>query len=531
MPEATVKETKAERVERIKCEKDGLDVLNDIYRYAASGEAVDPEDIDRFKWYGLYTQNRNLQDDEDETQYFMLRVKLEGGEMNARQARAMGEIAHDYARDNAHLTTRQDLQFHWITVKDLPAIFSKLGSVGLSTQQAAGDCPRNVVSCPVSGHAEEEIADIRSVVREINDLFRGNREFSNLPRKYKIGVCGCNKHCISHEIQDLAFSATLRDNGETVFAVTVGGGAASNRRIASHIGYVSEEQIVPVARAVAKIFREHGNRENRAKARVGHIVEAWGVEKFTQLLQEELGFLLLQPELQPFTPYKARCHFGIHAGKKRGKNYIGCAVTSGRLGAQGLLNLSDIMKTYGAKSAKATTTQNIVILDVATRYLETACLKLEEAGISPNPSAFKARTLACTGLNFCKFAVSETKELAISVVDYLQKRFPDFTEPVSISFNGCPNGCAHPNIVDIGFSGAKFKRGEERINGFELILGGHLEGASSRFGIKSGIKVAPDEAASTIEKLIEEYLQSNFISFRAFITEKINETSTVQTAA
>ncbi|MEN8146978.1 MAG: nitrite/sulfite reductase [Campylobacterota bacterium] len=514
------RETKTQRVERIKEEKDGLDVLEDIHRYAKTGQTVDPEDIDRFKWYGLYSQNTYLQAKHDKTLYFMLRIKLEKGEMNAEQVQTLGEIAERYANNTADFTTRQDLQFHWIQVKDLPAVFERLEAVGLSSQLAAGDCPRNVVSCPVSGVDHDEIADVRHLVDAVNDLFRANRDFSNLPRKFKIGISGCSKHCSCHEIQDLSFCATQQENGEVVYDVHVGGGLGKNKRIATHIGYVHEDKVVPVSKAITKIFRDHGNRTNRSKARIGHLIELWGVEEFVRVLHNELGFELDQLQIQNFVNYSERCHFGVHASKVSGESYIGCAVLGGRIGAEGLLATAALMREYGVQTLKATTTQNIVLLDVPSERTDGLVDALEKAGVSAYPSAFKARTLSCTGLNFCKFAVSETKDLAQEIVTYLETALPDFAEPVSISVTGCANACAHPYIVDIGLVGTMVRRGKERIKGFELICGGKLAGDKSHYSTSSGIKVTPDEAPKVIEELLVEYQQSNFESFESFILER-----------
>lgn len=524
-------ETKAQRVERIKHEKDGLDVIDAIAEYARNGEQPHPDDIDRFKWYGLYTQNRSLQDEDDPTLYFMLRVKLEAGEVTTEQLKTLGYISTAYARRSADITTRQDLQFHWIEVRHLPTIFALLERVGLSTKMAAGDCPRNVVSCPVDGIDHGAVADVRPLVQAVNALFRDNRDFSNLPRKFKIGISGCRKHCVSHEIQDLSFTAVDHPSGRVLFDVSVGGGLAKNRRIASHIGFATSEQIVPIAKAVATLYRDGGNRENRSKARLGHLVDAWGLDLFVARLHALQGFELIAPRKHAYTPYARRGHFGAHASTVEGKSYIGCAVTSGRIGGGGLLQLAKIMERHRAQTVKLTTTQNAVVLDVPDSRVGAVVGELEHAGLSPNPTPFQARTLACTGLNFCKFAISETKELARDIVDYLNERFPDFSEPVSISVNGCPNACAHPHIVDIGFVGAVLKRGDERISGFELIFGGHLEGDRSAFGEKSGIKVAPDEAAGIIENLLLQYLSSSYETFGVFLREHAYDTAAISAVA
>lgn len=522
-------ETKAERIERIKREKDGLEVIADIYRYARTLEPIDPEDIDRFKWYGIYTQNRNLQSEEDQTQYYMLRVKVESGYLSAKQVETLGEISVRFARESGDLTTRQDIQFHWLKIEDLPEIFEKLSEAGLSVLEASGDCPRNIVSCPVNGIDHAQIDDVRDVVVALNNLYRGNPDFSNLPRKFKIGVSGCNKHCIQHEVQDLAFSA-VKTGDELRFSVSVGGGQASNRRIADHIGYIKRRDIIKVAEAVARIYRDEGRRDNRTKARLGHLVEEWGVERFVETLEKESNVTLERYDSAPFTPYPRRTHFGVASSVRKGYNTIGCAVTSGRINGESLLKLGRILDFYGAEGITLTATQNFVILNVHSDATEPMIDTLKAVGFHPYPSVFQARTLACTGLNFCKFAVSETKDLAIEVVEYLNAKFPDFDEPVSISINGCPNSCAHPHIVDLGFVGAIVKRDDERLKGFDLIVGGHLEGEESRFAVKTGVKVAADEVAPLVESLIREYETSNSVDFGNFLVEKYTYESAVPTA-
>lgn len=523
-------ETKAERIERIKREKDGLEVISDIYRYAKTLEPIDPEDIDRFKWYGIYTQNRNLQDADDETQYYMIRVKVEGGYLNPKQIETLGEISARFAKESGDITTRQDIQFHWLKIEDIPEVLEKLSLVGLSVQGASGDAPRNIVSCPVNGIDHHQIDDVRDVVVALNNLYRGNPDFSNLPRKFKIGVSGCNKHCIQHEVQDLAFTA-VKKGDELRFSVSVGGGQASNRRIADHIGYIKRRDIVKVAEAVARLYRDEGRRDNRSKARLGHLVDAWGIERFVRELEKESHVEFEPFDSEPFTPYPRRSHFGVGASVKKGYNTIGCAVTSGRISGEKLLKLGRILEFYKADGIALTATQNFVILNVHTDATEAMIDTLQAVGFHPYPSVFEARTLACTGLNFCKFAVSETKDLAIEVVSYLNRRFPDFDEPVSISINGCPNSCAHPQIVDLGFVGAIVKKGDERHKGFDLIVGGHLEGEQSRFALKTGVKVTADEVSGLVESLISEFESSNSTNFGNFLVEKYAYESAVPSSA
>lgn len=508
------KENAAQRVERIKKEKSGLDVLKDIYLYAVLGEEINPEDIDRFKWYGLYTQNRNLQAEDDNTLYFMLRVKLEHGAMNLEQIREVSRLSQEYARGTADFTTRQDIQFHYIKVIDLPEIFRRLKDVGLSTIFAAGDVPRNVVTCPVSGIEHDEICDVRPLVDKVNAYLGGNKNLVNLPRKYKVGISACHKHCMGHEIQDLSFSAVDCENNKVQFDVSVGGGLGSNKRIATHIGYVTPSQVLPVVKAVTTIYRDHGLRENRRKARLGHLIEAWGIEKFKDECTQE------------YTPYAKREHFGIHESKVKAQSYIGCAINGGHIGAQGLEDLANVLEKHGATTIKTTVTQNFVVSDVPTANAEALSIDLKPLGIDATPSPFKARTISCTGINFCKFAISETKTQAMVLAEHLEKKFPDFKETVSISVNGCPNSCAHPHIVDIGILGAKVKdKDGNTVPGFEIILGGNLEGEHSSFGEKTKIKITPDEVTVVVEKVIENYINSGATNLNTYLKEKVTDES------
>lgn len=504
------KETAAQRIQRIKVEKSGLDVLKDIYHYAISGEEVQKEDIDRFKWYGLYTQNTNLQASSDKTLYFMLRVKLVQGAINLEQMRIISGISKEFARGTANFTTRQSIQFHFIRVRDLPEVFYRLKSVGLTSVFAAGDVPRNIVTCPVSSVDEHELYDVSEIVDQVNDYFDGNKDLVNLPRKYKVGISACSKHCMGHEIQDLSFSAVKFKDGRILFDVTAGGGLASNKQFALHIGYVDASRILEVVKAVSIIYKVHGLRENRRKARLGHLITAWGLQKFKAEVEDSLGFVFEEGEEQKYTPYAKREHFGVHKSKVNGNSFVGCAINGGNIGAKGLEDLANILQKHGATTIKATTTQNFVAIDVPSDATASLVRELDAINIDANPSPFKARTISCTGMKFCKFGMVETKDTAISLAEHLHKKFPNFKETVSISMNGCPNSCAHPSIVDIGLVGTKFKNENgETISGFELILGGTLEGENSRYGEKMKLKIEPQNVNATVEKIIASYIKSS----------------------
>jgi len=510
-------ETPTQRVERIKKEKDGLDVIEDIKRLAKSGDAVEPDNIDRFKYYGLYTQR------DSDSKEFMLRVKLINGQLNLEQLKVVANISREFAKDMAHFTTRQDVQFHNIKVKDLPEIFDRLASVGLTTQMAAGDCPRNTVSCPVSSLNQNEIIDTDSILKEVSDYFQGNREFSNLPRKFKIAITGCDCDCCNPEIQDITFKA-FKSGDETLFSLSVGGGLSKGKQIALNLDKgCKAEQILPIAKAVAEIFRDLGSRENRKRARLRHLVADYGKDKFLQELNKRIDFDLIDITTPSFTENNKRGHYGINPSKKEGFDYIGFAVNSGAIYADGLFNITNILESNGASTIRVTVSQNFIVLDSPKENSQKIVDEFAKLNIFAKPSRFLENVKSCTGIAFCKFAVSETKQMAKDCVSYLEKAFPNFNEAVSISFTGCPNSCAHPQIVDFGFIGAmtKDEKGEKQ-RGFTLHLGGYLKGSESYFAKDTKIKVTPTEAPKLIEKILNEYIEKkdNFSNLQEFLKQK-----------
>jgi sulfite reductase (ferredoxin) len=470
-----------------------------------------------------------LQDEGDDGLYFMLRLKLEKASLTVKQIRELSSISKDYARDTATLTTRQNIQFHHIAVKDLPTIFDRLRTVGLSSIYAAGDVPRNILCCPIGGIDHSELIDVDDTLTQVNDYFRGNMELVNLPRKYKVGISACAKHCMGHEIQDLSFTA-VRIDDSVLFDVSIGGGLASNKQIASHIGYCEKENILQVVKVVSTIYRDFGLRENRKKARLGHLLDEWGLEKFMEVIQNKLDFKLKDRIVQEYTAYSKREHFGAHASIVPNKSYIGCAINGGKLGSGGLETLANILEKHNATTIRTTNTQNFIITDVPTRNVEAIIEELALHKIDANPSAFKARTLSCTGIEFCKFAVTETKSKAVELTNYLEEKFPDFKDTLSISLNGCPNSCSVPHIVDIGLQGCKLKNKEgETVTGFELILAGNLEGDKSIFGEKANIKLESAEVNTAVEKLITTYIDSDYTVLHEFFKDTLKDEAFLKT--
>ncbi len=497
-----IKETKAQRVERIKAQKNPLKVLKDIKKYAKNGEIVDDETIERMKWYGLYPHSKSSND--EKKSFYMLRVKIVNAKIDRKQLKTLYKISSKYANNSADITTREDIQFHWIRVKDLPKIFEMLESAGLSAQMASGDCVRNIVTCPLSGKVKKEIADTTKIVKKLNAFFQANSEFINLPRKFKIGVCGCKKECVTHEIQDLSFVAKKVDS-KILYLVSVGGGLGSNRSFAKKLGFIEEDKILKVAKEIVNIFKNCGNRKNRAKARVGHMIEEMGFSQFKNWLEEVLGFRFINPAADSFEPYLQRNHFGVEKSVKKGRFHVGFSTDAGVLNAKGLKNIYKAMKKYQIKKLSFTTSQNFIVHDIDKKAVDDFIKEMQKSRFYANPSAFRVKNTACTGLKYCKFAVSETKDLQKRVTAYLDKKFPNF-ENIAISFNGCPNSCAHAPIANLGFVGTKIKKENKIEEGFALYVGAVMDGKNRSFAIKTDIKVPADKVEFLVEKILNDYL-------------------------
>ena len=499
------KETKAQRVERIKKEKDGLDVLEDILYYVNNKDQdVDDETIERLKWYGIYLQRNH--DLDNTQQHFMLRVKLVSGEVSYEQLLILITISQKYAQSTASFTTRQDIQFHNISIDNILEIFKLLNSVGLNSINACGDCPRNTVTCPAS-YSQSSLIDTKKLTRQINDFFTNNKDFSNLPRKFKIGINSCTHHCIYHEIQDVGFTAFIQDD-EVLFDITVGGGLSGGKQIAKRLGFACiENQVLEISKGCAMLFKLHGNRTNRAKARMRHLVEDWGVEKFLEELKQYINFELI-PSVEPKIANKyKRNHIGLER-QKDGLFSLGCSTNSGRMREDGLLEIRNIMEKYKIFSFVVTTTQDFILQSILPKYIDGVLSKVNRT-FSTNPSPFRVGMVSCTGKEFCKFAISETKSFAKELVSYLEENVEKVPENINIHIAGCNNSCSHPQIADIGLI-ATFVRDEskKRVEGYEVFFGGNMKGVQSTFAQKTSIKLPKNEIYPFIKSTIDNYQAS-----------------------
>ena len=502
---------------------DGLNVrqrIIDIYsKYGF--DSIDPADLrGRFRWYGLYTQRRPgidggktavLEPEELDDRYFMLRVRIDGGRLSNDQLRVIAYISRRYARGTADVTDRQNIQLHWIEVENVPDIWEALESVGLSTTEACGDTPRVILGCPLAGIDADEIIDGTPEIAAIGEQYIGDAAFSNLPRKFKSAISGCPAQCAIHEINDIAFVGVVNGNGETGYDLWVGGGLSTNPMIGKRLGaFVRPGQVAEVWAGVTGLFRDYGYRRLRHRARIKFLVADWGPEKFREVLEKEyLGYALPDGPAPDAPRDGIRDHVGVHP-QRDGNYYVGFAPVVGRLSADTLDVIADLAARYGSGRVHTTTEQKMVILDVPPERTEELVAELDAAGLPARPSAFRRHTMACTGIEFCKLAIVETKARATDLISELERRLPGFVAPVTINVNGCPNSCARIQTADIGLKGSLVTGPDgQQVEGFQVHLGGSLsggDGSGSGFGRKvRGLKTTAEELPDYVERVLRRF--------------------------
>ncbi len=489
-------------VEAIKQAKDGLDVWPDILRYAQEGySSIASEDFVRMRWYGIYQQQPN-------NGHFMMRVKIPSGDLSTAQLRAVAEVARKYGRSITDVTTRQNFQFHWLRIEDIPAAIEILNAAGLTTIGACGDITRNICGCPTAGIDPEEMFDTREIVQKVTDYFLGNKDFSDLPRKYKVSISGCAIHCNQPEINDLGIQAvTRRANGkvEVGFQVRVGGGLSTQPHFAQRLDmFVTADQILDVCRAVTEIFRDEGYRKRRNHSRLKFLVADWGAEKFREELIKRLGWT---PEPAILWPEPARVqqdHLGVHAQKQAGKHWIGVSVITGRLTADHLNAAADIADRYCGGALRTTNQQNLLFPNIDTDQLATAQAEIRGAGFEWAVSEFHKGAVSCTGNEFCNLAITETKGRLREIVAHLESELL-WEEPIRIHLNGCPNSCGQHHIGDIGLQGclARLNDGTQ-VEAYDVGLGGRL-GDDAKFVRAISRKVPADKLKYALANLLRAY--------------------------
>ncbi|MET7545941.1 nitrite/sulfite reductase [Streptomyces sp. NPDC005479] len=505
--------------EQFKKDDDGLNVRTRIETiYSKRGfDSIDPNDLrGRMRWWGLYTQRKPgidggktavLEPEELDDKYFMLRVRIDGGRLTTAQLRVIGEISQECARGTADITDRQNIQLHWIRIEDVPAIWEKLEAVGLSTTEACGDCPRVIIGSPVAGIAADEIIDGTPAVDEIHDRYIGSKEFSNLPRKFKTAISGSPVQDVVHEINDIAFVGVVHPEHGPGFDIWVGGGLSTNPRLAERLGaWVPLDEVPDVWAGVVGIFRDYGYRRLRTRARLKFLMADWGPVKFRQVLEHEY---LKRPLLDGPAPEQPsnrwRDHVGVHE-QQDGRFYVGFAPRVGRVDGTTLAKIADLAAAHGSDRLRTTVEQKMLILDVERDQVDSLVAGLEALDFQVKPSPFRRGTMACTGIEFCKLAIVETKARGASLIDELERRLPDFDEPLTINVNGCPNACARIQTADIGLKGQLVLDADgNQVEGFQVHLGGAL-GLEAGFGRKvRGLKVTSAELPDYVERVLGRF--------------------------
>ena len=495
-----------------------------IETYAKEGFASIPTDDlhGRFRWMGLYTQRRqgieggrtgSMTPEELSDEYFMMRVRLDGGAVTTEQLRVIAGVSQEFARDTGDLTDRQNIQLHWVAIESIPEIWRRFAEVGLQTTEACGDCPRVVLGSPVAGIAADEIIDPTPAVQEIVDKYIGNPEFSNLPRKYKTAITGHPSLDVVHEINDVAFVGVVHPEFGPGYDLWVGGGLSVAPRLAERLGvFVRGDEVADVWAAVTSIFRDYGFRRLRNKARLKFLLADWGVEKFREVLETEYLHRRL-PDGPPPAPASAPGdHVGVH-DQKDGLKFIGFTPTVGRASGTKLAAIADLAESVGSHRVRFTPHQKVLILDVPPEKVDGVVAGMDELGFSANPSVFRRYTMACTGIEYCKLAFADTKDTATATIAELERRFAD-TEvdvPISLTLNGCPNSCARIQTSDIGLKGQMLPTPDGGSEfGFQVHLGGGLASTErDEAGLGKtvrGLKVTSEGLTDYVERVVRRYL-------------------------
>jgi sulfite reductase (ferredoxin) len=511
-----VKETNAQRAERLKREKNPWLAFNEVREFARRGRSsVVPEWASLyFKWWGIYTQGDGVGATGGRggeglvSEYFMLRIGIPNGILSAVQLRVIAGLSQKYARNLADITVRQCIQLHWLSIESLPEVVDALNAIGLSPRGACGDVVRNVTGCPLAGVAADELIDASPLASEISRMLSGNPEFYNLPRKFKVCVTGCPSWCSHPEINDIALTAA-KLNGQLGYSLRVGGGLSREPHLAVRLNaFVLPGQAVRVAHTVTEIFREQqGLRENRAQARMKYLFlkEGWTAESFLVELQSRLDFTLLPaaPEQVPDDIY--RDHTGIHPQRQPGLSTVGASVLRGRMSGEQLQAAAELAERFGSGALRTTVSQNLLFIDIPNHKTAELARELSQIGLQVDGSSFWRGAVACTGTEFCKLAITETKGFTRWIVDELEERLPEFDQQLRLHVTGCPNGCGQHWIADIGIEGKKIRHDGKLIDAYYFCLGGAV-GQHASIARPVGYRCPATLVPEAIERLLRHYL-------------------------
>ncbi len=515
-----VKETKAQKVERLKREKNPWDAWDEVRQFAREGRAsVLPEWTGTyFKWWGVYTQGDGLGvtggkgGEGNASEFFMMRIGLPNGLLTAHQLHVIADITAKYARGVADITTRQNIQLHWLTIEALPEIVDALTAIGLSPKGACGDVVRNVTGCPLAGLDGHELIDASPLALEIAEKLTANPEFYNLPRKFKISVTGCPVWCSYPEINDVALTALKRvkDGREEIgYSLRVGGGLSTEPHLAVRLNaFVPQDKAYDAVKAVCEIFREQDAlRESRTHARIKYLFmkHGWTAESMLAAVEEKLGYRFDPAEEGPVAEDVYRDHVGVHRQKQDGLSYVGVTVMNGRLTPEQLHALAELSERYGDGKLRATIGQNIVLVNVPNAKTQALVGEIAALGLQVQPTVFYRGAVACTGTEFCKLAIAETKGFAKWIVGELEERLPEFDQQLRLHVTGCTNSCGQSWIADLGLEGKKIKKDGKMVDAFYFCVGGAL-GEYAGIARQIGFRAAAEDCPEAVERLLRGYL-------------------------
>ncbi len=524
---APVKETKAQKSERLKLAKNPWDAWDEVREFARNGrDSVLPEWTGLyFKWWGIYTQGDGLgvtggaNGEGKATEFFMMRIGLPNGLLTSHQLRVIGEITRKHARNLADITTRQNIQLHWLTIDSLVEVVDQLTAIGLSPKGACGDVVRNVTGCPLAGIDGHELIDASPLAVEIAHTLTANPAFYNLPRKFKITASGCPLWCSYPEINDVALTAVKRNidgKDEIGYTLRVGGGLSTEPHIAIRIpAFIRQDQALAAVIATAEIFREQQElRENRTRARLKYLFmrHGWTAESFLDALEARLGYKLDPPpkgadtgEGIPDDIY--RDHIGITPQRQPGLSAVGASVLRGRLSGDQLVQLADLADQFGDGNLRATIMQNILIVNVPNNRAQGLVAELHKMDLHVDVTPFWRGAIACTGTEFCKLAIAETKAFSKWLVSEMEDRLPAFDQQIKLHVTGCTNSCGQHWIADIGLEGKKIKKDGALVDAFFFCVGGAV-GKYARPARTLGYRAAAEDVPAAIERLLRGYLSA-----------------------
>jgi sulfite reductase (ferredoxin) len=517
--EAKPVETKAQRVERLKRSKNAWDHFDEIQQFARTGfDSIPPEWLGTyFRSWGVYTQGDGVgviggkNGEGKALPFFMVRIRIPNGLMRSEQVRTIANLAEKYGRGVADITVRQNIQLHWVTIESLPDVLQSLWNVGLTTTGACGDVARNITGCPLAGLDGDEIIDASPLALQIDRELGGNSEFYNLPRKFKISITGCRHWCSYPEINDIGLTATTRrrtGKSEVGFTMRVGGGLSTNPHLAVALdAFIKPDQVIKVVHGVAEIFRaSEVLRVSREKARLKFLFleHGWTADTFLAELQRRIGFSLDPGEREEIPADIHRDHVGVHEQKQPGLVYVGASVLRGRITPQQLNLAADLADRYADGHVRNTVMQNLLIVNVRKESASLVADTLTAAGLPVQASVFARGTISCTGSEFCKLALTETKSFARWLTEELEERLPAFEEQLKLHITGCPNSCGQHWIADIGIEGKKIKQNGKMVDAYYFCVGGSV-GRFAGIARPVGYRCTADSVPDAIERLLEGF--------------------------